>query len=101
MVTLTGCAVIRIDNAGGTQDISIQPLGIQSVSRSASNPQLVRVSALGVSSTSRGVDIGVRNEEVVVAPEGCHAIFVVDSKAQAEAASKLAKVVEEECVIRR
>jgi hypothetical protein len=98
---LAGCAVVKTTNADGTQDISIQPLRMEANSQSTDGPRLVSASVLGISSTARGLDIGLVSEEVVLAPAKCQAVFVVRSEAQAIAASSLAKSIEKGCVVQQ
>jgi hypothetical protein len=98
---LAGCAAVKIGNADGTQEISIHPFKMEIVSRSTESPQLIKTSMLGLSSTASGFDVGLRNEEIAVAPAKCHAVFIVRSEAQASTASRLAKLVEESCLIQQ
>lgn len=98
---LTGCAVVKIAGADGKEEVRFQPLQTVTIRPPIDGPQVVRIASLGISTTPRGVDVGLRNEDIVMAPAKCHAVLVVRSEAQAETAAKLAKMVDEGCVIRR
>ena len=100
LVALPGCAAVKVINADGSEDISIRPLTTGYVGRT-DGPQLIRVTALGVSSNQQGFDVGLRTEDIVVAPPKCHAIMVVRSEAEAETAGKLAKLVDRSCIVQR
>jgi hypothetical protein len=98
---LGGCAIVKIVDADGTEEVRVQPIATNPLSAPASGPRLVKVTALGISTTSRGVDVGLREEDIVVAPAACHAVLVVRTEAQAESAAKLARHVNESCIVRR
>jgi len=101
LLGLAGCAAVKIVQADGTEDLSVRPLHSEIVSRPTHSPQLITVTAFGLSNTANGFDLGFRTEDIVVAPAKCHAIFVVRSGAQAETAGKLAGVVDQSCIVQR
>ena len=98
---LPGCAVVNVVDADGKQETRLQASAFESVNPPADRPRHVKVTALGISTTSKGFDVGLRNEDLVIAPPGCHAVLIVNNEMQAETAAKLAKLVNESCVVRR
>jgi len=98
---LTGCAVVNKVDADGKQETRIHPFGMERVSLPAESPQHVKITTLGISTTSRGIDVGLRNEDIVVAPAKCHAVLIVNTEVQAKTVAKLARLVNQSCVVRR
>jgi hypothetical protein len=99
--TLSGCAIVKISEPGRAEETRILPLTADSVRPPVDRPQLIQISSLGVSATSDRLDVGIRNEEIAVAPAKCHAVLVVRTEDQAKTAAKLARLVNRSCIIRR
>jgi hypothetical protein len=98
---LSGCAIVKISKPDGTEETRILPLNAEAVRPANDVPQIIQVTTLGVSTASDRVDVGIRNEEIVVAPAKCHAVFVVRSEDQAKTAAKLGRGINRACVVRR
>ena len=100
LCVLAGCAVVTATGPDGKETMWIQP-ATTSLNLPSDRPQIVRSTTLGVSSRSQTVDVGLRNEEIVIAPAKCHAVLVVRTDEQARTAAKLARMVNRDCVVRR
>jgi hypothetical protein len=99
---LTGCAVVRTTDNAGNETTRLQPLMTDANLRPpADRPQVVQITTLGIMATAKSFDVGVRNEDIIVAPAKCHAVLVVRTENQARTAAKLARVVNRDCVVRR
>jgi hypothetical protein len=98
---LTGCAVVRTTDTAGNETTRLQPFTDANLRPPADRPHVVQITTLGVSATAKSFDVGVRNEDIIVAPAKCHAVLVVRTEKQARAAAKLARMVNRDCVLRR
>jgi hypothetical protein len=98
---LTGCAVVRTTDTAGNETTRVQPLTDAYLRPPADRPQVVQITTLGISATEKSFDVGVRNEDIIVAPAKCHAVLVVRTEKQARTAAKLARMVNRDCVLRR
>jgi len=98
---LTGCAVVTVVGADGQQETRLVPFAAESVAVPSGSVRQVKSVTFGISSRAGEFDAGLRAEDVVVMPPGCHAVLIVRSDAQADVAAKLAQSVNESCVITR
>ena len=98
---LTGCAVVKTTDNAGNETTRLQPFTDANLRPPADRPQVVQITTLGVSATANSFDVGVRNEDIIVAPAKCHAVLVVRTEKQAKTAAKLARMVNRDCVLRR
>lgn len=98
---LSGCAIVKISKPNGTEETRILPLNAEAVRPANDVPQVIQISTLGVSAASDRVDVGIRNEEIAVAPAKCHAVFIIRTDEQAKTANKLGRGIDRACVVRR
>src|SRR5690606_35008117 len=96
----SGCAVVTVTDADGTQVTSMQA-GVEVGNPTRDRPRFIRTSMLGIGSANGRLDIGLRTEDVVVVPDGCHAVFVVPPDAPLQTTAELAQLVQESCIVER
>jgi len=97
---LAGCSVAKIVHADGSEEtrfLAIFPDG----SGPIDTPRSIQITTLGFSGNSGRFDVGLRMEDIIVAPPKCHAVMIVRSQAELEAASKLLGPANDSCVMGR
>ena len=97
-LTLGGCASITVLNPDGAVEVRRHGLALEVATTAGNSPQVVSVSALGLVRSDAGHSIGLRSEQIVVLPAGCHAVLIVRTPAELAAAAELANLVERRCV---
>lgn len=95
---LCACSYVKIVHTDGTEEARFTPIAVNAPQVPSEVPRSVRSTSVGLAAGADRLDLGVHNEDVVYLTPKCHAVFIVRTNEEAEAAAKLAKGVNAECV---